>query len=402
MRLFLFNPENDLALANGDANFIPPRSARVMAADLSLLPMWWAGAGDAVRTPARREEAERAVQALQMPEVRLWCAGEAPPEVQEVCPWGWSPMLRNSLLKQGVAAGCLPTDEQVAVFRRLSSRQTAVELLADFAREAECHPGLWAGRWCGASQWCRTEAEIVALLEHHPDVLLKAPWSGSGKGLRLGRGGWKAPLSGWCRRLLAAQGGVVVEPRYEKVEDWAMEFSSDGAGTVTYQGLSQFVTSEQGAYMGSRVASEEAMEARLRQRVPAPQVAALRHFLTVWLTQRLGSTYRGDVGVDLMVCRGGGGSVGLLHPCVEVNVRTTMGRVAVALAHRLAEGSEAEFRVDYAPRSADLLAEHERRLREQPLRQAGGRWVEGYRPLTPVGPQTHYRAWMLVRRAGQS
>lgn len=41
-----FNPENDLALASGDAHYTPPASARQMARDLQSLPRLWAKAGD--------------------------------------------------------------------------------------------------------------------------------------------------------------------------------------------------------------------------------------------------------------------------------------------------------------------------------------------------------------------
>lgn len=50
--LYLFNPENDMALACGDSYYMPPASARRMAADLSVLPAWYAAPGDAVLTDA--------------------------------------------------------------------------------------------------------------------------------------------------------------------------------------------------------------------------------------------------------------------------------------------------------------------------------------------------------------
>ena len=38
--LYLFNPENDMALACGDPYYMAPASARRMAAELSMLPAW--------------------------------------------------------------------------------------------------------------------------------------------------------------------------------------------------------------------------------------------------------------------------------------------------------------------------------------------------------------------------
>ena len=40
MYLYLFNPDNDLALGNNSPYYQPPASARQMAADLAVLPAW--------------------------------------------------------------------------------------------------------------------------------------------------------------------------------------------------------------------------------------------------------------------------------------------------------------------------------------------------------------------------
>ena len=44
--LYLFNPENDLALANGGKYYTPPPLARTIARDLSTLPLWYATEGE--------------------------------------------------------------------------------------------------------------------------------------------------------------------------------------------------------------------------------------------------------------------------------------------------------------------------------------------------------------------
>ena len=50
------------------------------------------------------------------------------------------------------------------------------------------------------------------------------------------------------------------------------------------------------------------------------------------LARELGNSYRGPLGVDMMVV-----SVDnklMVHPCVELNLRRTMGHVALALTRR--------------------------------------------------------------------
>ena len=50
--LYLFNPDNDLSLASGEVNYMPPATARRMAEELALLPAWYASAGSAVLAPS--------------------------------------------------------------------------------------------------------------------------------------------------------------------------------------------------------------------------------------------------------------------------------------------------------------------------------------------------------------
>ena len=50
--LYIFNPEHDLALASGEANYMAPASARRMASELALLPMWYAEEESAVLAPS--------------------------------------------------------------------------------------------------------------------------------------------------------------------------------------------------------------------------------------------------------------------------------------------------------------------------------------------------------------
>ena len=55
MKLHLFNPENDLAIADGNANYCAPPSALKIAYDLSTLPLWYANNEDAERENATRQ-----------------------------------------------------------------------------------------------------------------------------------------------------------------------------------------------------------------------------------------------------------------------------------------------------------------------------------------------------------
>ena len=52
MKLYVFNPDTDMALANNEENYMAPASACRMAQDLALLPVWYAQPGSAVLAPS--------------------------------------------------------------------------------------------------------------------------------------------------------------------------------------------------------------------------------------------------------------------------------------------------------------------------------------------------------------
>ena len=310
MRLLVFNPENDLALAHGTAYFTPPASAVQMARDLQGLPhLWQRGEGDWI--------------------LHLYEAGQTlPAEITEVLPWGWSPLLVAQLRRRGVSAEVLPTDEEMADYRTRSSRRVAVENLERAKAVLQAH-GVAV---VGDAAWCESEEEVVAAHRGFGETLLKAPWSGSGRGLHPLHGGEVNERDRqWIRRTLARQGGVTVERFCRgKLLDFALEFWAD-RGEVSYLGLSVFHTTPGGVYAGNVVADEDYKMGLLRAYISCEDITKIRDTVTALLqTNGPAPWYVGPVGVDMMVCRldHGGEAV---HPFVEMNQRCTMGWVALQI-----------------------------------------------------------------------
>lgn len=410
MRLYTFNPEHDLALANNHPNFVPPASARKMAADLGVLPAWWSRPGDGVLVAeaGRCRDWQQSVQTdfewpellrQHLQEIRFADVREAvqEPSVVEICPWGWNQMTASRMKQAGFAAHLIPDPRKLEQWRNLSSREGAVGLLRELRIQFRDQFPQLAGYLCGESYYCRTEEEIRMVLEQYAETILKAPWSGSGKGLRLGKGGYAAPLSGWCRRVLHDQGGVVVEPRYVKVVDFAFEYVSDGCGQLSYEGLSVFRTTHQGAYAGNWLASEQEKRGWLARYVPEQLLYTVETVLRQGLRRRVASGYCGPLGVDLMICGDRNGTY-RVHPCVEVNLRMTMGLAAHRIGSWLSEGSKGLFLVDFFSDSRHLIADHDFRKRTFPaLCGKDGKLLSGYIPLTPVGAESAYRACIMAR-----
>ena len=109
-----------------------------------------------------------------------------------------------------------------------------------------------------------------------------------------------------------------------------MEFNIDADGNANYMGLSLFHTLN-GAYTGNVLATEARKTADLSHYVSADLLAMTRSKLSRELSNVFSGHYVGPLGVDMMVVARADGGGFSLHPCVEINVRRTMGHVALAL-----------------------------------------------------------------------
>ena len=377
-RLLLFNPDNDLALANGDANFQPPASALRLARDLRTLPLWW---GE--------------------PDATLLIYADPVPKDAICEPWGWSAAARARFLRAGVSAASLPSPEAIARLRELSHRRTGILLLEALRRG---YPHL--NRLPEDPQLLTSTAEAESYIAARPDgVVLKAPWSSSGKGIL-----WSRSLNNPSARIstiIRKMGGILAEPHYRRIADFAMLFRSDASaaepdGRVAFAGYSLFTTDELGAYHGNLLLSDEAIEARLSQYAPLSYFADLRAALCRELSKLVGEAYSGFLGVDMMVIAvadADGIEQYLVHPCVELNLRMTMGMVARIFADRyMAPGASGTFAVLHAA-PGELLRRYPER-ESADAEWADGRLRRGRVCLTPVYGDTEYTVVVECRGDG--
>ena len=336
MKLHIFNPEHDIALASGLANFTAPHAGRQLRHDLGFLSALWAGGYDVVVVDDV-EQAGREWRRLQHRAATLLATGSllranprftpakqpvCPDQTTDVEPWGWNSALRAELLRRGVGEHLMPSLTQLQTIRQLSHRRTAALLLPTLRMEGTV----------GEAFECREGNEVERLLGQYGQLVMKAPWSSSGRGLRF-LDVARTPFSmqaRWFGNVVAAQGCVMVEPYYNKVKDFGMEFYSDGEGTISYLGLSLFHTAN-GAYTGNILATETAKREMISHYVSDNLLRSVTEKICDELSPVFNKQYRGPFGVDMMIV-GTPGDGFLLHPCVEINLRRTMGHVALALA----------------------------------------------------------------------
>lgn len=351
--LHVFNPSHDDALAAGTAGFCPDGATRTLESDLSALPAWWAMPDDVVllsdaavlpAAPARRGVAAVRTDELNR---RFWDG------IRRIEPWGWDAPLAARLRRLGAPPHLLPDAGALESLRRLSSRQTAVRLLRAVRAEVP--------ETVGKSHWCTDETDVWRTVAHYGTAMLKAPWSGSGRGVFRTDAAPDEAVRRRVRRLLRTQGGVEVEPFYDRMADLALEFAV-ADGDIRFDGLSFFRTTPHGGYAGNAVAGDEVLRRFLPPALHGV-LDAVRHALCRLLPPLLGisrdpdassgnafTTYRGPLGVDMMVVHLPDGTPAL-HPCIELNLRRTMGHVALSMRPWLSSISSCPSATSLPPRA---------------------------------------------------
>lgn len=318
--LWLFNPENDLALASGKRHFTPPKGALAVSRGGELLPLWWAEHGDAVLAgdgAVRHAERLREQFALPAEVVELRSEG-----VLKGMPWGWSHDAVRRLTDGGADRRLMPSDEMIDAHRMLSHRRTARRLLAALGEPEELLP---------VEAFSSAEArEAIACFGG--DAYIKQPWSGSGRGVFRTQRLPQALIDRYLEGFIRSQGSVIVEKTRNRTGDFAMLFQASESGCVNFAGLSSFIAGPSGAYGGNLVAPQSVIADRIGLPV-MHLVADLERELAAIIAGR----YVGWIGVDMMTVEDGEGQQTVM-PCVEINFRMTMGVAAMLINRRLPSG----------------------------------------------------------------
>ena len=283
-QIYIFNPEHDLCIANGDENFVPPRSAVGFAKDNIDLSEY-----------LKRPNKQR----------------------RQIIPWGWNPSLKKRLINEGIDPDTLPSEDELQFIRTHSRREFALDVHSRLS--------------CGDSKVIEPDyriaatnvSEIEVFISDCGSAVLKSPLSGSGKGIRFVREGLSESDKGWCRRTLEKQGSVIAERRFEITKECAMLFECHHEG-MDFIGYSLF-ESRNGAYSRNILASNKEIEDMIAECISRDTLIAIREDLTSILADTLVGHYEGFLGVDQMICQT---DSNIFIPVSEINLRMTMGLIA--------------------------------------------------------------------------
>ncbi len=316
--LHLFFPENDLALAQDNASYTAPPAAVKLRRAGATLPLWYGDAGDYVIADGVNARWYNDVAGRFGLATKLYSRYS---DDMTPMPWGWSKASRKAMQVRGVPTDALPSDLELDRIRELSHRRTSALIADRLAKELPM-------RLAPKAVEVRSFDELLERLTEYDSAVVKLPWSSSGRGIipislaEIDR--QKQSLQGAIRR----QGSLMIEPRYDKVCDFAALYTMS-AGKCVYEGLSLFETSGFGSYAGNILAPQTDIHDMICESLGGADVldAVIGH-LPVVLESLIGKDYDGPLGIDMMSVRGADYS---LVPVVELNLRMTMGHVCYRL-----------------------------------------------------------------------
>lgn len=301
-RLHIFNPEHDYALANGGTNYFAPASIVRLRRSLELLPLIWSDGNDYILCENDK------IISVNNPSSPL-SAQDIVRNIDCVEPWGWDRKIVSDLLKLGVESRILPTEDEIENLRRLSHRRISV-----LANEVLGSPYV--------PMECFTLEAAMEFARQNTGCYFKLPWSSGGRGVVATEELNQRQIEEWVKGAIRKQGSVLAETGVKRSLDFATLWNSAN-GEVTFEGFSVSISDGRGKYGGNLYGSQEALRNYIGKHVPRFNggiVEKQRRFLN----KEIAPYYKGKMGIDMM-----GDVSGNVFPFVELNLRRTMGHVAM-------------------------------------------------------------------------
>ncbi len=344
-RLWVFNPGHEEALLHAaKASYTASKTVLTMMYELAQLMLPLASVEDYIYCPSRDGRSARLIdhqgnsisdyKGLPPLKLNLW--GLEPHSQRMISTWAKA---------QGIALSVADISPE---YYALAHRNACVKCLRYLHRHASQfipQPEIIPHRILKGEDTIDATARFIRT-QGYPRAMLKRPYSSSGRGVQpidlpLGR-----EQSEVIYNLAQHYGEVSLEPLLNRQQDYALLFYADANG-LRHIGYSKFVTDDKSgtAYSGNILASDESIAEELTQALGDKQALLdLIEHLQVFLHTELKGTYEGYIGIDMMTYLDLNGTLHL-HPCVEINLRCTMGVIAHRLQEDIAMSPESLFKL---------------------------------------------------------
>lgn len=325
--LFIFNPETDFARALANGIYTPTAPVAELKRRLALTPAHLGSEGDMVLISHAIGESDLIalphfdeIKALGIRIIRESELKDADPD--KIVPWGWDNTLTCFLCRHGVSSRLIPDEERIKTIRELSHRRISIAFHQKLSQAS-------LSDYAHIPKEIFEVSQLKGILKEMPQAYLKAPWSSSGRGvIRTADYSLDKTLQ-WAGGIMRRQKSVIVEPAWAKTLDFASEWECE-RGQAHFIGYSVFSTKPGGGYLKNEIIPQSRLEHIIRQHTPL-DINYIIDTQKIIIEELIAPHYDGPLGIDMLA-----NSVdGRVNACVEVNLRLTMGRIAIERAARL-------------------------------------------------------------------
>jgi hypothetical protein len=388
---------------NGTTSWQPNSLLQKLESDLALLPIYFAGSSDYVivnENPSNQILSNLNKLNIDIPKFLIKSSINNFTKyqfvIEKLLPWGWSPA-EHKLLNP-LKEYCSDSFKESPVFnwksahRALYSKKFALKVLNDLHAEIDSPYTIKKEKF---GKICYTKQEVEELLQLWNKLMVKAPWSSSGRGLQPIT---KTPVHDkvWEKitGIIRDQGYVIVEPYFNKVFDLALQFIVEKR-EIKYIGTSKFVTDKKGQYQGNFLNGiPKNLSPELKDFIEKIPELIVEPLIKVLEKSELVIQYEGNFGVDSLICCDENNDL-KINPCLEINVRQNMGLISLHLEQLIHPNKPGMYRTYYNPKKSfsEFVFEMETKF---PLEIANQKIIKGFFPLTDFNKDTMFGAYILT------
>lgn len=407
--LYHFNATCEMAVANGNNSYSPPEFLAKFERNLDFLPSYLSNAGDVVlvNEMPSQEFIDRIKPILKKVPHYLTkqqlLNSSLKDKLDAIEPWGWSPAEHKYL--EAFKASCLPLIKSQPNFswhkqhKELYSRRTALNVLKELLQASD-NKKLYLDL-NELPVICETIDDVLDKLNGWNEIIVKAPWSSSGRGLIvLNRGDVHATYKQWMNGIIKKQGFVMVEPYMKKLADLSIHFEIIANEKMNFLGQASFNTTEGGQYIGNNI-QELPLTLNSREQGFCSKenldhlVADLHHAIKA---SSLYMNYSGVLGVDVLLYYNMDGQL-KFQPCLEINLRNNMGTLALAIRDKLHKKAKGTWQIKMFDSSNDVGLFDKEMTKKHPILLSDGKLLEGYLPLTEPKEGKVFLVYLLANSA---
>ena len=405
--IYLFNAFTESFIIQ-PGGFNRPGWGRALEADLSILPIVFCSQDDLLYTYSDNSvDHLKKLKGLgfELPEIRKAEIGQALKVLHKrapgrLKPWGWSLEMKATLKNFIKQSKCDNTWREQ--YKELFSKRWS----SNFNKGVNESEFSWNENVDGLGVYCESLDEVQKAFNtfsncDYETICIKSPFGASGRNiLRFPKAEISESQLGRVRNLLKKQGGVIVEPWFERVADFSIHF--DVQDKLKFVGISRLINDKYGQYSSSLfgkyengLASEEL--AFLHSNFKGGLMEFYKKLQPLLEKSIKPYAYKGPVGIDAFIYKGLDGEL-KFRPVVEVNFRYTMGRVALAMEKKLASGKCGLFKIfsNLSERESETSRNFVELRDKKIILNDQGKWESGYSLLNEWHSEMKFPAVVAV------